>query len=347
MYRVTLVLAVFLVSAFTSPVSQSAASGSDPICFTDHEECVDPRFADFWQSNDVHAITGAKGNALRIFGYPLGPARIESVNGEAVLAQPFANVIMQQPLGNTDPAQISLQKIGLERLSQLKQAPSLPQSPPETQRTGCRFFKETGFNVCGEFKNFWESNGLNLDDKRGYTDSERIALLGLPISSQRREAAANGRQYLTQWFERARLQYDSVAEEMIITPLGRDVVDNRPGVPPLPRNKGVQVNATTVTAGGILSARGNGYTNDRSVTITVFRADGTSFATGTEVTPDTNGVTERYCLEVPANALPGIWAIAFNGVQTGHQTIGFFRVVTTGTPNTTCPDLIAPLPGGR
>ncbi len=213
------------------------------------------------------------------------------MNGEAVLAQPFANVIMQQPLGNTNPAQISLQTIGLERLSQLKQALSLPQSPPETRRTGCRFF--------------------------------------------------------TQWFERARLQYDGVAEEMIITPLGRDVVDDRPDLPPLPRNKGVQVNATSVTAGGIVSARGNGYTNDQAVTITVFRADGTSFAAGTEVTPNTNGVTERYCLEVPANALPGIWAIAFNGVQTGHQTIGFFRVVTTGTPNTTCPDLIAPLPNGR
>ncbi len=60
MYRVTLVLAVFLVSAFTSPASSDAASGSDPICFTDHEECVDPRFADFWRSNDVHAITGEK-----------------------------------------------------------------------------------------------------------------------------------------------------------------------------------------------------------------------------------------------------------------------------------------------
>ncbi|MGQ9613728.1 hypothetical protein [Chloroflexus sp.] len=312
-----------------------------------HEECVDPRFADFWGSNDVHANTGKKDNALRIFGYLLGPARIESVNGEAVLAQPFTNVIMQQPLGNTNPAQTSLQKTGLEHLRQLKQEPSLPQSPPETQRAGCRFFKETGFNVCGEFKNFWESNGLNLDDKRGYTDSERIALFGLPISSQRRETAANGSQYLTQWFERARLEYNSIAANMIITPLGRDVVDNQPGLPHLSRNKDVQVNVATITAGGIISARGNGYTNDQFVTITVFRADGASFAAGTEVTPDTNGVTEQYCLEVPANALPGIWAIAFNGVQTGHQTIGFFRVVTTGMPNTTCPDLIAPLPGGN
>lgn len=182
------------MSIIISPASPGAASDSDPICFTDHEECVDPRFADSWRSNDVHANISKKDSVLRIFGYPLGPARIESVNGEAVLAQPFANVIMQQPLGNTGPAQISLQKTGLERLRQLKQEPSLPQSPPETQRAGCRFFKETGFNVCGEFKNFWGSNGLNLDDKRDYTDSERIALFGLPISSQRRETAANGSQ---------------------------------------------------------------------------------------------------------------------------------------------------------
>lgn len=35
------------------------------------------------------------------------------------------------------------------------------------------------------------------------------------------------------------------------------------------------------------------------------------------------GVTESYCCIMPANALPGIWAIAFDGLDTGHHTIGF------------------------
>ncbi len=81
--------------------------------------CVDPRFADFWQRNDRHAITGETGNALRVFGYPIGAARMQAVDDEAVLAQPFENVIMQQPLDNTDPIRVTLQQVGRDACERL------------------------------------------------------------------------------------------------------------------------------------------------------------------------------------------------------------------------------------
>ncbi len=37
---------------------------------------------------------------------------MQAVDGEAVLAQPFENVIMQQPLDNTDPIRVTLQQVG-------------------------------------------------------------------------------------------------------------------------------------------------------------------------------------------------------------------------------------------
>lgn len=341
-----LILAVLLCIFLVPSTPMHAA---EPLCFEEVAECVDARFADFWQRNDRHAISGQSGNALRIFGYPIGPARIEAVDGVAVLAQPFERVIMQQPLGNTGPANITLQMTGWERLTQLNRAPTLPVRPPKSVPSDCRLFAETGFTLCGEFRNFWESNGLNLDNKRGYTDAERIALFGLPISAVNREPAADGsdNRYLTQWFERARLQIDGVTRQIIVTPLGREVTSNRANPPPLPRNLGVMVNPATLTAGSALAARGSGYSHDRWVSVTVFRADGSSVQVAEQVNLTSGGFTETYCYLTPADALPGIWAIAFDGVDSGRRTIGFFRVITTGEPNRACPDIIAPLPRSR
>ncbi|WP_322490202.1 hypothetical protein [Chloroflexus sp.] len=342
-----LLIRAVLLYILLSPSIPMHAAG--PICFEDVAECVDTRFAEFWRRNDRHAISGQSGNAARIFGYPIGSARIEAVDGVAVLAQPFERVIMQQPLVNTDPANITLQMTGRERLTQLNRAPTLPAKPPKTVPPDCRLFAETGFTLCGEFRNVWESNGLNLDNERDYTDAERIALFGLPISAVSREPAADGstNRYLTQWFERARLQIDGVTRQIIVTPLGREVMSNRLNLPPLPRNLGVMVNPATLTAGSTLAARGSGYSHDRWVSVTVFRADGTSVLVAEQVNLTSGGFTETYCYLTPADAIPGIWAIAFDGIDSGRRTIGFFRVVTTGEPNRACPEMITPVPRGR
>jgi hypothetical protein len=336
----TIFLSAVLIGILLIP--STPIQGANTICFDGREICVDPRFADFWQRNDRHAITGETGNALRVFGYPIGAARIQAVDGEPVLAQPFENVIMQQPLDNTDPTRITLQRVGLERLDQLGQTPTLPATSSESARTGCRLFPETGCTICGEFLNFWESNGLNLDNERGYSDPERIALFGRPVSR-----VTSDNKLRVQWFERARLQYDAIASKITITPLGYEVMINRPNPPPLPRNNGVQVSNTTVNASGIISARGSGYNEDRSVRVIVFRADGSKFTTEDLLAVNSIGITEKYCLKIPNDALTGIWGIAFEGTTTNRRTIGFFRVVTNSTPNNTCPDLMTPLPTSR
>ncbi len=342
-----LLIRAVLLCIFLFPSTPMHAAS--PICFEDVAECVDAHFADFWQRNDRHAISGQSGNAARIFGYPIGPARIEAVDGVAVLAQPFERVIMQQPLGNTDPANITLQMTGRERLTQLGRAPTLPAKPPTTVPPDCRLFAETGLSLCGEFRTFWESNGLNLDNERGYTDAERIALFGLPISETKREPAADGstNRYLTQWFERARLQIDGVTRQIIVAPLGRDVTSNRANPPLLPRNIGVMVHPATLTAGSALAARGSGYSHDRWVSVTVFRADGSRVLVAERVELASGGFTETYCYLTPADAIPGTWVIAFDGVDSGRRTIGFFRVITTGEPNRTCPEMITPVPRSR
>lgn len=138
-----------------------------------------------------------------------------------------------------------------------------------------------------------------------------------------------------------------MTRQIVVTLLDRDVTSNRANPPPLPRNMGVIVNPTTLTAGSALAARGSGYSHDRWVNLTVFRADGRRVLVAERVNLTSGSFTETYCYLIPADALPGIWAITFDGVDSGQRTIGFFRVVVTGEPNRACLEIIAPLPWSR
>jgi uncharacterized lipoprotein YbaY len=71
----------------------------------------------------------------------------------------------------------------------------------------CRFFRETGHQVCGEFLQAYRMSGLDLGQP-GVTFEESLALFGLPLSAPITEVL-EGRDYQVQWFERARFELHS------------------------------------------------------------------------------------------------------------------------------------------
>ncbi len=81
----------------------------------------------------------------------------------------------------------------------------MPKAPPAwaieraSPKPGCRYFPETGHNVCGAFLRYWETFG-------GPTDRDRILRFGYPLTEEyfAPELGQNG--VTTQWFERARLE---------------------------------------------------------------------------------------------------------------------------------------------
>jgi hypothetical protein len=78
---------------------------------------------------------------------------------------------------------------------------------PKTQpQPGCRYFPETGHNVCGEILAAWHANGLEFDGRRGKSEGENLALFGLPLSEPAMETNSSGDTVQTQWFERARFE---------------------------------------------------------------------------------------------------------------------------------------------
>ncbi len=62
-------------------------------------------------------------------------------------------------------------------------------------KDGCRYFDETGHNVCGAFLEFWENNG-------------GLAVFGLPLTEEfEEENFDTGEVYVTQYFERQRFEW--------------------------------------------------------------------------------------------------------------------------------------------
>ena len=73
---------------------------------------------------------------------------------------------------------------------------------PAAPAASCRFYAETGHNLCGEFLGFWQAHGLELGDA-GISERESLTLLGLPLSEAQPDAVTG---VYVQWFERARME---------------------------------------------------------------------------------------------------------------------------------------------
>jgi hypothetical protein len=163
-------------------------------CFPETGYCIGGRIREFWEWN----------GGLPVFGYPIGPERLEQVEGEEITVQWFERTRMELHPLNLPPYDVQLGRLGVEVLEQQGQHwKGFPQSAPHPE---CRYFPETGHNVCGAILERWRSHGLELDGIPGLSEAETIALFGLPISNLRIETLSDGTQYPVQWFERARFE---------------------------------------------------------------------------------------------------------------------------------------------
>ena len=89
----------------------------------------------------------------------------------------------------------------------------------------CTTFKETGYQVCGLFLQYWNAHG-------------GLAINGFPLSPARVETLENGQDYVVQWFERVRMEYHpenaDPAYQILLGQFGRVLHPADPGVNPKP-----------------------------------------------------------------------------------------------------------------
>lgn len=165
-----------------------------PICFNEVPDCIDGRIATFWQEH----------GGLSVFGFPITPQRVEWIEGQPYQVQWFERNRLELHPENPHPYDVLIGRLGADRLAQVSRDwRAFPRSEPQP---GCRYFAETGHNICGDMLTAWRSNGLEFDGWGGKIEAENLALSGLPLSDARTEMLEDGRTYTVQWFERTRLE---------------------------------------------------------------------------------------------------------------------------------------------
>ncbi len=170
-----------------------AQAQQEAICFEETGYCMSGRIREFWEQN----------GGLRVFGYPISPQQEYIIEDRVIEAQEFERNRLELHPENAPPYDVLLGRLGVDRLEQ--QGRDWRDFEQSSARSDCRFFPETGQNVCGAFLQAWRSEGLEIDGQPGKTEAENLALFGLPLGPPMVEEI-EGNEYIVQWFERTRFE---------------------------------------------------------------------------------------------------------------------------------------------
>jgi hypothetical protein len=168
--------------------SGGAAVGQGPVAFAETGQSLEGRFLDYWRGN----------GGLAVFGYPIGAAE------GSPLAQVLERARFEYHPENKAPYDVLLGRLGVEALeAQGRDWQTFAKADPSAPHR----FAETGHAIAPQFWSYWSAHGLEFDgNTRTKSAAESLALFGLPVSEAQMEQGADGRMYLTQWFERARFE---------------------------------------------------------------------------------------------------------------------------------------------
>jgi hypothetical protein len=192
-------------------------------CFRETGYCIAGPIRDFWERN----------GGLMVFGFPITPQQNELIEGRPTEVQWFERSRLELHPENQPPYTVLMGRMGAERLGQLRRDwKSFPHIAPTAD---CRAFVETGHAICGALLAAWQAGGLNLDGDPSINDSESLALFGLPLSDAMAERGGDGKQYIVQWFERARFELhpeNPPPFNVLLGLLGRELAPNAAAPPP-------------------------------------------------------------------------------------------------------------------
>lgn len=187
-------LVLVCVLAYGSEQTTQAQTG--PRCFPETNQCIAGRIRQYWEQN----------GGLPVFGYPITPQITEDVEGIPRQVQWFERNRLELHPEKPAPFDVLLGRLGDAVLKQ--QGQEWHAFPKSTPQPGCRFFAETGHNVCEPFLTAWRNAGVPLAGQFGSVEGGSLALIGLPISPPLEPGSAgNPYQVRVQWFERARFEY--------------------------------------------------------------------------------------------------------------------------------------------
>jgi hypothetical protein len=172
------ILSLILTFLATLIGPQQSFAQTDQRCFSATGFCISGPIRAYWENN----------GGLAVFGYPITAQREELVEGRSIQVQWFERDRLEiQANGQLTAGRLGARYLELQGIY-------WQQLPGDNQVvSGCRFFRETQFNLCQPFLSYWEQNG-------------GLERFGFPISRVRDEVI-EGRSYPVQYFERRRMEY--------------------------------------------------------------------------------------------------------------------------------------------
>ncbi len=296
-------------------------------CFPETGQCIDGRIREFWEQN----------GGLPVFGFPITDQHEEQIEGKPVQVQWFERNRLELHPENARPYDVLLGRLGADRLQQ--QGRDWFSFPKSAAQPGCRFFAETGHNVCDTILRAWRANGLEFDGRRGTSEAESLALFGLPLSDPQPEDTPDGH-FTVQWFERARFELhpeNRPPSDVLLGLLGREITAGAGGAPAAGGCGSVQppVSATIrpgscVKAGDPLAIDAFGFQPQEQVSFWLTGPDGRASHEGKRESAR-DGTIANFEVDT-AGLYAGTWFWAFQGASSGHQAVVYFQVFRSSLP---------------
>lgn len=253
-----LLVILFVCSLLMHAVPVATAQSSE-LCFQETGYCISGRIRTYWEAQ----------GGLRVFGLPIGAQVSVPIEGKMLTMQQFERNRLELHPNNAAPYDVQLGRLGADRLQQQGRDWF---TFPKASGTGCKVFAQTGHAVCGRFLTMWQRYGLSLDGKKGVSESESLALFGLPLSGVMTERLSDGKEYQVQWFERARFELhpeNTDPYDVLFGLLGNEMRDYVPGTPLTDAPILGTASGTVAEAVRVLAPRAaaNGYAYDDVVSI--------------------------------------------------------------------------------
>jgi hypothetical protein len=296
-------------------------------CFSETNLCIDGRIREFWEQN----------GGLSVFGLPVTSQQQETIEGKTLQVQWFERNRLELHPENARPYDVLLGRLGADRLAQQSRDP-FTFAKSGTQN-GCRFFPETGHNVCSDILKAWHTNGLEFDGHKGKSEAENLALFGLPLSDAAIETLSDGKQYTVQWFERARFELhpeNAAPYNVLLGLLGNEVrAGSAPAPAPvvatdlcndIPNPVSARIRpGKCVKQGDPVLIDIYGFEPNEQIGFWLNAPDGSVFGTTRTYNIGPQGGVDGFPIDT--SRIPvGTWYLVFQGTTSNHQSIAYFKV---------------------
>ena len=194
-YEYSFVVSTRVIGDVLPSASQSdpGKSSSNWFYFPETQHYLSFGFKNFW----------VKSGRLDVFGYPLTE---EFTQGNYTVQYLERQRYEYHPEFVGTPYETELGLLGTEAATSaglMGTAPFAALPASTTSDSNCMFVSATGHLMCGGFKQYWQSHGLDFGDP-GISGRESLALFGYPISEEFTDPSTG---LTVQYFERAVFEF--------------------------------------------------------------------------------------------------------------------------------------------